>query len=599
MKRQQSTNGSQPPQKKAKNTSANQVTVAIQWGECEAYRRKAAMFHSMTPESVAVKVWGAPCDLHIHQSVLQNMNCGLIDLQLRGGGKEASFSEDTLRTLYEPKLVSHSWFFVWTYFGLLHGLCLESVSTETSVWMNVADRLPLCSLLQVMVFSNFLSDTLLTHLLAASLDEAMKSTGFSLIPPLQRLLLRFTSSLHLPEIPDLIYSLFNMVSEEEPVTPDSASFCVSVLQTCEPPVNRGDKLLLTLERYEYRLYSKNRFGQYGDAKNRKLQACMIPLTERAWTNAYRFHHNKAHSDLAKQVQLAATRDGNDGMSATTPNLLVPELSIGLARLQLYWKHVFDGLPTHLCSQLFLSGSLIPMCMLTFYSHNFRLVVNSLFPEADMDVYITGEDAADVAKKVQAYLKQKHEHLYEESRTHIPENETHVVTLVLPTHPMHLNQSLRVQLIYYSNPDMTPQQVVIHHHLCPVRAYYLPASQEVVAAPSALHCWVTGYMTEYRLRNRNKVSLSSVLKYVTRKFGIDVNEQDAEEKGSSFDRLQTAVQQLKKLFPRFENLSHTSNFPDHKSILLALSPKLHLQEADDGTFCFSEEVQKMLHDGDLY
>lgn len=567
------------------HSSTQQVSeyiVPLCWLGFNERQRYSAMFHSASHD-VEVDVWGAPCRLHLHRSILQQAHCSLFDLYLYNTEKTPlviPITKETLQDLYgqEPA----GWKMVWSYLGLLYGIgVLDATHTDSSpLWIETRHGLPPSRIIQVIRLCDYLNDNGTLRLLGKSLDCFVATLDHEITPDPQTidktlLQVLYSQFHHLGLSSDgplfhLLYQEVKAIANREVLSPPVAHFLQRALASGTfLKTSKIRKSLAVLSSYEHHWYSRKCFEECGEYEKDALQACAVPVTIGLWK------------------KLRGIEVGSDYTCVFDRHydpycipLMQPKLGTGLQWLRLYWTHVFPSLTLELQQRLFVSGSLIPMCLLTFYNINFRATVNTLFAESDMDVYVHGEEAEPVAQQVQSYLEKEHEHVYEEQRSTF--RGTTVITLVLPSHPLQHNTSLRVQLIYYST-SVTPQQVVTYHHLCPVRAYYLPSSHEVVAMPSALLCWATGYMSSYRLRGGgDSVELLTVFKYLARKFGVHYPTGD---KNEATTRLIGVARKVNDMF------TETSY---NNILLLSLYPKLHLQTEGDSLQLTAEGRQLLQH-----
>lgn len=214
----------------------------------------------------------------------------------------------------------------------------------------------------------------------------------------------------------------------------------------------------------------------------------------------------------------------------------------------------------------------------------------------MNVYVYGKDREANAAAVEKFLLSQFKHAY--TLEHETGTYYTVITVVLPSHLLLYQNSLYIEIIY-QKADVTPYEIVTHHHLCPVRAYYLPIQQEIMVAPSALLCWGTGYMTSYRVNQYDDVVHQlAVLTYITRKFGVwmlqygqDTNLFDSQR------RLHEATKEVAALFPRLSKGNEQKKQPasDDNNVLLALYPKHHIHVPKTGKIALSTGAKAFLLD----
>jgi len=577
--------------------------VSIQWKGFEERQFHSAMFHcaEKSPETIQFDVAGAPCPLRLQRDILRQVHCGLFDCYLLSTASTIPISKETLKQLYGE--LPGSWKIVWSYLGLLYGLCvLDACIRDSLTWIQTRCGLPLSRFVHVIILCDYLQDKSTLKLLGQSLNQFSELNRFVrlrhgdtdsddidsddiLNRDLARVLFSqyrcFDLSNDSPLFTALYREAISLNIEELAASSFIICFLRDILSSRTTDLTSENMFILTtLVKCECQ-YVEGEFEACDESGQDALRKCFIPVSTTVW------------SKLEKYELVHRLRHGRR-------HRLRHRLSTGLDWLKMYWTLVFPTLSSELQNRLFVSGSLVPMCLLTFQTTNFKKRVTHFFPESDMDVYVYGEDGKAVVEKVRSYLGKQHLHVYEESCTEFHGGTA--ITLVMPFHPLFNNQSLRVQLIYY-HTTVTPAQVAGYHHLCPVRAYYLPSTHEVVAAPSALLCWITGSMSFYRLkRSDDSVNLLSVLKYLTRSFKVlRKSKFEVRTSGISVNSVNTATERVsaatRHIFDLFEKVYADPAKRSRKgliNLLQALYPKHHLCQ-NDQSLCMTKEGIQLIKD----
>ena len=563
------------PKKKKKNI--HEFYIEIDLKDDKSFEIDT-MFNSCTEDAVKLFVWGAPTFIYIHRQVVNDLECSMFEMLLyTEHDKKLSLEENILKTICkDSSKLFHFWKSIWIYFGILYGTIISEVTSSNRIHVSEEKKISMDVCIDIIKFCDFLGDSKTLDVIGRSMIYSLNN--YNCTHP----------SVH--SFNDLYYLACDMDSDEAssifeflsdiicktkstPI-PGAVCFIQTILRQTKKRYWKSKSMLKNIFRYliqyEKLHYQEGKLGKYTENENDDIQQCFISLQYHNWK------HLKSFGESWKCVDTKITIFRFYSYNRSYVNTLC-DIELGMKRLRHYWLFVFPNLPTHVSEKLILSGSTVPMCLLDFFIPNFRVAVSTLFSESDMDVYIVGDQPEKTADTVAAYLHTTHGNVWQE-RVSVSLQETSgleitTTTLVLPIHPLFKKRSLRLQLIRYRSTDsstlrITPQQIVLHHHLCPVRAYYSPIEDRVIAAPTALLAWSTGYMKYYRHNNGEEGKLSPLCNYLQRRFGVLIQNKDNDS-----CRLKAVTEKALKLFPKSmsERLqSKKITMPDCSNLLLSFS-----------------------------
>ena len=512
-------------------------------------------FNSEANSDILITVWGAPTTLHLHMNILERTKSHLLELLKESTDSRAYVFTQEIVTIIYDKDAADAWKFIWLYFALQYDIILFTVECVEETVLSITERnkISVEEIMMLFLCCDYLCDTTTRDLLLQQLvrDDILEVLPHTIVS--NELLSAWCFTVVKLELVNncLFFRQFllNLLTHTQCNLPYMLPYILALrrVQVGKQYFSMyWETSVEALLDYESKLHRVGTVGRYNDTYNQELCDISVILDDSIWKRLQESSNFTFYEDckdaIVSRTKLPITAasylrnrkysttyrsDESKVLLKDFENMSNP-LDIGLRRLHHYWNFVFPDLSPQLTSQLMLSGSIIPMCLLTFSTPSFEYVASTLFHSSDMDVYIVGDQPRDTEKCVIEYLSNTHEHVYEESRKsrdHLPSyTRLTVVTMVLAKHPIFPQTSLRVQLLYYESMNdialhVTANQIVVSHHMCPVRAYYNPSTLQVIAMPSALYSWSSGYIRSYRIAMGEKPSIQHLYKYIRRRFGI--------------------------------------------------------------------------------
>lgn len=551
------------------NSKKKQKVVTLRFDPIEeGVRSHAFLFNRESGSDVVkLKVWGASHNLYLHERILNSVKLPVCEMIAYTEDKNITFSKECVESLCPNDNIRDFWKSVWIFFAMIYGTN-EIIINYSHIFDHEISMQQCANLLSI---CDFIGDTTVANLIGRMLNSQFDSLSiedFNLLCPQ-------VLKMYFEKIPALVNFMLKIIQKHELHTTETDAILLrSLLEKNFNIISDVDAdTLKTLDKFERRSFESGKIGRYSDEENRRLANIFIPITEKIWAKVNYFGQSIIAELNAprEEIRIQPQSIYNQCRNITNYVLCVD-------RINHYWNYVFCGLPVDYKQHLVMSGSIIPMCFVDFEIPNFGVTVSTLFPDSDMDIYVIGENPESVVEGVTVFLHKKHQHVWQKSdytrECKDYAMEIHVITLVISGHPLFKHNSLHVRLIYYKSTDsnpfcVTPQQIALWHHVCPVRAYYDPCRGLVYAAPSALICWHTGYIRYYRSR-QCKERVNVIFKYIKRRFGVVIYKDDKED--NSVKRLEKATRALLDILPDLlpERIQSTYYVKQDNSMLLAIS-----------------------------
>lgn len=463
------------------------------------------MFNNKNASDIEVKVWGAPCNLSLHQRVICKNDVIKTWISWNKTSCIMEINEDIVCDLCS---VGEGWKSFWVYFGLLYGITLyDAELNNNGIWMTitVAEQIQPPLLIDGWNICKFLLDEATEDLFVDRLVDVFK-TGTNIRSP---------NEANYPELNLSARKKLLCIFCER----DNSYHCSQSDIYYRKRLARNYMLHILAKSVELEtdIYQKTTMGKMNMEQKQVLNDLCIEFTDNTMIILY-----LTGRYLCQNCTVVGFK------SNWNLEDLPVSLSSSLQCLQTYWNHIFPDLDNSLKACCIVSGSNVLMCTLKFGYTGLRNRLLNLFPESDVDVFVIGCRPLETVSSIINHLKSVHNGMYiqkEETSEH-DDLCCFVVTIVLPTHPVLRKAGLFVQLICFycknSMNPMTAEQIVFYHHLDPVRTYYQPSTNTLHAFPSAIVSWITGNITSYRPRREDQpVDLSVLFKYIRRGFGISL------------------------------------------------------------------------------
>lgn len=492
----------------------------IEWDNVKS---KQPPFDPGDVSNTKVNAYAAPCPIYINSDVIKQRKDGgslywaMQDSDSSGG---IYFSEHCVKSLCGSFNPTHYWMVIYTYFGLLHGMCIKGIGYSNDGTLDEVCYSPSIRhdcVIQLITLCDFLDDTATLKLL---LDSLCKPAYITIPARQQKAYFHAFSRLNIQEWPQLFEISTKLISRKCTVLDATSCEFVTAL------LNNDQKqscaiLLMVLKNTELATYKSKLFGSYNTNQEQMLQSCFLDVTQNLWNKLLNCSKSAKFSlhTIIDDVNLEASLIQGQELK------LHKSLEFCMKLLHYFWTCVFPDLPKHIEECLILSGSTIPMCFIQFSKDGISDTISKYFHESDLDVYAVGAKAESVVKYVILYLKRRHPHTWVKKRTQLEYFSgvtCKIVTLVLPRHPLFRKRSYNVQLIWYGGgcAPITAHQIATHHHFDPVRAFYDPIRRVVVAAPSALLSWYSHCIFGLRDKRIDTADAAAALmKYISRKFSV--------------------------------------------------------------------------------
>lgn len=523
-------------------------SLAIEWDNTKPQQLP---FNPKDSNNTKVNTYAAPCPIYVNSDVIKQRKDGSSlywAMQHSDSSGGIYFSEYCVKSLCGSFNPTYYWMVIYTYFGLLHGVCINGIEyagdgTLEEVCYGPSIRLN--CVLQLIVLCDFLHDTDTLKLL---LDTLCKPVHINLPTKQQKACFDVFSRLNIHEWPQLFEICKKLVSYKHTVLDVTSCGVITALlnnyqkESCE-------LFLMVLKNAELATYKSELFGCYNTDQEQLLQSCFLDVTPNLWNNLLKCSRYSI-LDLHDFDEI----DIEESLIQRQELKLQESLALCNKLLDYFWNCVFPDLPKHIEERLILSGSSIIMCFIQFSQEGIIDCISKYFHESDLDVYAVGDKSESVVKYVTHYLKRKHPHTWVKKRTQLLYDSgvtCKIVTLVLPRHPLFTKRSYNVQLIYYSGgcTPITAHQIATHHHFDPVRAFYDPIRRVVVAAPSALMSWCSHCIFELRDKRKSIVDAAAALmKYISRKFSVVIKRDAIVRASAESAAFATTLREVKGLLP---------------------------------------------------
>lgn len=481
-------------------------------------------FHPKDSRGMKVSAHAAPCPIYINADVIkqkEDSSSLYWAMQHSDSSGGIYFDEHCVSSLCEGMKADQYWTVIYSYFGLLHGVCLTGIRYSVDGRLDEAlqcDFLTHSCIIQLITLCDFLDDRATLELLLSNLCKEL-----SVSIRHRNAYFHAFSRLNVEEWPQLFKIGNELASGYSFCAPDALACRVITTLLNSDQTGNGVALLTALRIAEARIYKPALFGSYDALQEQHLQNCFLDLTPQLWCRLLECKRDEMLDQLVSESYDCLIQEH-------TEVKLQSSMMFCMMLLRYFWGCVFPDLPKHITECLFLSGSIIPMCFIRFSRDGVSHSVSKYFHESDLDVYVIGAEPESVVKYVTLYLKRTHPHTWMKKRTELKYASgvaCKIVTLVLPRHPLFSMRSYNVQLISYGggSTPITPYQIATHHHFDPVRTFYDPVRDMIVAAPSALLSWATCCIFGLRdKRNDSGDGVSALMKYLSRRFSIVIDQE---------------------------------------------------------------------------
>lgn len=621
----------------------NSCVVQLKYSQYEIDHQNrlqaSPMFNVNTGEGTwELHVWGAPFPLFIHKRVLKRSKTPITKAlrKEKDGCRKLYFDKAILLSLSGgcEKKASCMWKSVWAYVGLLYGININCVCIDDH-WIitDYYNRMSMDLCMDMLFVGDFLCDeetqqfivdSITHYFLDVSIEQAKERTSMlensissfviqRMIDYLQKC--SFEKDSNLPLLNELVlyivlkrpelfqggsYFLYKTICDFKTEKHD---YTYTVVKSSEDTLR---ELVYYLIRYEVEAY-KSECKKRGSSNASEL---FFPVCNKLWWAMTKFKQPEVEIAEAGRRKYEIHRTLGDYYERD--QTLCRDLDLAKRRLKHYWNAVFEELPEKLTAHLVVSGSIIPMCIMNLGYANFAHQVSTLFLQSDMDVYVfpdqnSKKSVSKVVREIVDHLKQKDMIIHcVKNLTKDQELNKNVLTITLSQHPILGNIPFRVQLIYYDDGvDVRAPEVILRHHLCPVRGYYCPSSETIYLAPTAIAALSTGYIRYLRteLDPESMHCCTFVFKYIQRRFGVIQHE--GEYDGESSSNLITTCSKILSMLPdplSERMIKSEGRIDDSGNMLLSRGSSIqHLDNQIDCSECklVNDELFASLNNGQLY
>lgn len=536
------------------------------------------------PHDVEIQIAGAPSVLHLHRHIVDcetlNSFCGSWTNQQQAIPQFA-VDEKTLAAIFghciqkKKDLLRLAWRYIWKFFGVCYGLSIASITKMNDSGLCIrtgsvrADHgeFQFFTLRMMFLVCNYFGNN---RLMCNFITSIMNTEAFSLI----------AGSFECDLVCSAFNSLYGSRGDDQdgkpvPLPITEASLTHLIKRHISITISFGKRhccsstFLRTVQIYAAAMRPKYDKILYVDLL--KPLRFLVELENLFYDNlpplgcitaGHRECLSAFHFDETTVLKMLPTlttkksceTDEEDEISRATA------LEKRFRELRAFCIHVFGPSiikDEELAGKVAISGSIMPM----FINHSMlplQNVQNLMYPEADVDIYVTDEDAL---QKLLRCIQEIHQCIEVSTREYHKDSWSYNIqqkNIIITSHPnFFYNRSLYLDFICVTHRDkdkaVSIDDIVIRHHVAPVRAYVSLYKLDIRIFSSSIYCFLTGYICEYRPLDTSdsgqEISDDVLFKYYLRDFKLglspDVTTRTIRELSSRYSTYDSAVNALEE------------------------------------------------------